>query len=198
MLQRVGFARLGVLLAILFWPLEALLHTFLFGHESFLDNLISADANENWMRLLMSATLIGFGVFAQRSFMKQQELQHKVWKKGKRLQEIIDRSYDAYVSTDESGVVTEWNRSAEALFGWPRRKIMGKPLETIIPARMHKEYHQGMRQYRESSIGSWLYKPMQIKALHHDGSEFLVEIVVTPLNIDGPTEFFAFIRKQGN
>lgn len=198
MLQRVGFDKLGVFLAILFWPLEALLHTFLFGDEDFLSNLISADVNENWMRLLVSITLIGFGIFAQRVLTKQQELQERVRKKSKRLQEVIDRCYDAYVSIDHKGVIIEWNRSAEALFGWPRQKIVGRPLDTIIPERIRSDYHQSMQQYHESGIGSWLYRPMPLKVLRYDGSELLVEIVVTPLNIDGPTEFFAFIRKQGN
>ncbi|ATX82391.1 PAS domain S-box-containing protein [Mariprofundus ferrinatatus] len=196
MLQRIGFSGLGVILAVLFWPAEALLHVIVYGDESFLENLLSGDANETWMRLMISSTLIGFGFFAQRAFGRQKSLQTRLQKKSERLQEIIDRSYDAYVSADEGGNIIEWNRSAEILFGWPRQKIIGKPLETIIPERMREEHRRGMRQYLENNIGSWLYKPMRTQALHRDGFEFNVEMVVTPLNSEGSIEFFAFIREQ--
>ena len=43
MFQRVGFSGLGIAVAVLFWPAEALLHAFIFGDESFFDNLFSGD-----------------------------------------------------------------------------------------------------------------------------------------------------------
>jgi len=43
-----------------------------------------------------------------------------------------------------------------------------------------------------------LYKPVRTRALHQDGFEFSIEMVVTPIKSDGSEEFFAFIREQGN
>jgi len=196
MLQRVGFSGLGILVAVLFWPAEALLHAFIFGDESFFENLFSGDADELWMRVLISATLIGFGFYAQRAFGRQQALQGQLEKKGERLQAIIDHTYDAYVSADVDGNIIEWNRSAEILFGWPRQKIIGEPLATIVPERLREDHHRGMQHYRNSQIGSWLYKPVRTQALHRDGFEFSIEMVVTPLTTEGSMEFFAFIREQ--
>lgn len=196
MLQRMGYSGLGILVAVLFWPAEALLHVFIFRDESFIDNLLSGDANENWMRLLISATLIGFGFYAQRDFGRQQALQGQLEKKGERLQAIIDHTYDAYVSADADGNIIEWNRSAEILFGWPRHKIIGEPLEMIVPERLREEHRRGMQHYKKTNIGPWLYKPMRTQGLHRDGFEFSIEMVVTPLTTEGGMEFFAFIREQ--
>jgi len=198
MLKRLNLIHAGMLVGILYWPFEALIHDFILGRGHFIDNLFSSDPDEIWMRTLMSALFICFGVYAQRSIKYQQQLQDQLQKKSERLHQIIDCTYDAYVSIDENGTINGWNRSAEILFGWPRHRVMGKNVEIIIPERLREEHHQGMRRYQQESIGPRLYKPMRTPALHRDGFEFPVEMVLTPIKLGGEQEFFAFIREQGD
>jgi len=194
-MQRTGMIRVGILLAIVYWPIEAFVHAILFSEGSFVGNLIYPDAHELWMRMLISVIFIAFGWYAQRGLDRQHLLQHQLYKKRERLQEMIDRCYDAYVSMDSEGKVTGWNRSAEEMFGWPRQNIIGQRMELLMPESMRAAHRKGMQVYQEQNIGSWLYKPMRTTGLHRDGSEFPVDMVVTPLNSDGEVEFFAFIRK---
>ncbi|PJA31978.1 MAG: two-component hybrid sensor and regulator [Zetaproteobacteria bacterium CG_4_9_14_3_um_filter_53_7] len=198
MLQRAGLGKLGILVAVLFWIVEALLHSFVFGDDTFFRNLFRSDPNELWMRVLISAVVIGFGFYAQRAIEQQQRMQEQIRKKSERLHDVIDCSYDAYISMDASGQINDWNRSAEVLFGWPRHKIVGKPITLIIPERLREAHLKGMSHYQKLNIGPWLYKPMRTQALHRDGFEFAVEMVVTPLKTDGDAEFFAFIREMEN
>ena len=195
MLQRAGLGKLGILVAVLFWIVEALLHSFVFGDDTFFRNLFRSDPNELWMRVLISAVVIGFGFYAQRAIEQQQRMQEQISKKSERLHDVIDCSYDAYISMDASGQINGWNRSAEVLFGWPRHKIIGKQITQIIPERMREAHLKGMSHYQQQNIGPWLYKPMRTQALHRDGFEFPVEMVVTPFKSDGAVEFFAFIRE---
>jgi len=195
MLQRIGLCKLGMLVAVLFWFMEALLHSYLFGEDTFFNNLFNPDANEMWMRLLISAVVIGFGFYAQQAVNQQCDLQKQMRKKSERLHEIIDHSYDAYVSMDARGCITGWNRSAEILFGWPRHKILGKQIDEIVPERLRESHHKGMSHYERSNIGPMLYKPVQTQALHRDGFEFPVQMVITPLKSEDSQEFFAFIRE---
>ncbi|MDQ6982257.1 MAG: PAS domain S-box protein [Mariprofundus sp.] len=196
MLKRLSMAHLGILVGVLYWPAEALIHDFIFGQGSFMDNLLGSDSNEIWMRTLISTMFIGFGIYARKAVVHQQQLQEQLRKKSERLHQIIDCTYDAYVSMDRNGVITGWNRSAEALFGWPRSQITGQQLDVIIPERLRDDHHQGIRRYQQDSIGPWLYKPVRTQALHQDGFEFSIEMVVTPIKSDGADEFFAFIREQ--
>ena len=199
MLQRMklrGLGGLGVLVAILFWIVEALLHVFVFGGESFLKNLLFSDPNENWMRLLISVTVIAFGFYAQAAVDQQQQLLERIRKKGTRVQKVVDGCYDAYVSMDQDGKIIDWNRSAELLFGWPRQKVIGESMEIIIPERFREAHRKGLARYQATNIGSFLYKPVYTQALHRDGFEFPIEIVVTPLNTNGTQEYFAFIREN--
>ena len=44
------------------------------------------------------------------------------------LSRTLDASQDAFIGADESGVVTDWNPAAEAMFGWFRDEIIGQGL----------------------------------------------------------------------
>jgi PAS domain S-box-containing protein len=50
-----------------------------------------------------------------------------------RLRAIIDSADDAMIATDLNGVVTEWNRTAERLFGYTAAEMIGQPIGHILP-----------------------------------------------------------------
>lgn len=193
--KRLNFAWLGIALGIGYWPFEATVHAFLFGNGTFFDNLFYADGDELWMRTLISAMFIGFGFHGRKMIRDQQRLHQRLQKKSERLHQIIDCTYDAYVSIDRNGVINGWNRSAEMLFGWPLHRMIGQPVDRIIPETERTAHHQGMQRYKQDRVGSWLYRPVRTRALHRDGFEFSIEMVVTPISADGNEEFFAFIRE---
>ena len=59
--------RSGLAIAVLFWVLEAAIHTWVFGEGAGLAaNLIPASANEWWMRSLAAFLLVAFGAYAHR------------------------------------------------------------------------------------------------------------------------------------
>src|SRR3954453_9879296 len=52
------------------------------------------------------------------------------------MRRVLDGALDAVVATDREGAVVGWNRAAEALFGWARDEVLGRPVhELIVPAR---------------------------------------------------------------
>ena len=45
-----------------------------------------------------------------------------------RIEHVLDMARDAFVETDADGVLTEWNRQSEVLFGWSRDEVLGRPV----------------------------------------------------------------------
>ena len=56
---------IGVLLALSFWIVEALIHVFLFREGTLFQNLLPTEPNELWMRTVVCSFLVVFGIYAQ-------------------------------------------------------------------------------------------------------------------------------------
>ena len=95
---------------------------------------------------------------------------------------IIDAALDAVVVMDANGLITDWSKQAEVIFGWTRTEVLGRKMsETIIPMRYRPTHEKGRRNFLECGQGPILNQRIEITALRRDGTEFPVELSVTPL-----------------
>ncbi|MEA2264540.1 MAG: two-component system, sensor histidine kinase and response regulator, partial [Solirubrobacteraceae bacterium] len=103
---------------------------------------------------------------------------------------ILETAQDSFVSFDASGSVTDWNRRAQASFGWTRDEMLGRDVfATLIPetdrGRLRASIDRFLATGDEGGIGRWV----ESRGLRRDGGEFPLEMTISPL--DGP-EGFAF------
>jgi len=197
MWKRYGIMVLGAVFALLYWPLEAVIHAVAFHSGGFISALVDISANEIWMRSLISLMFLAFGVFAQRAVNRQRELLHSLDAHNKRIQRIVDMAYEAFIAIDADGRVTAWNRQAESTFGWLKHEAMGKNLtELIIPERYRDAHIKGIRRYLATGSGPFLYKQVDVEARNRSGQELPVVMAIVPLQSDGHLEFCAFIRSS--
>jgi len=98
-----------------------------------------------------------------------------------RLRAAVESSPSGLLMTDGQGNVVLVNREVERLFGYSREELLGRPVETMIPARF-RSGHTGFRggfmadpKVRSMGAGRDLY------GLRKDGSEVPIEIGLTPV-----------------
>jgi len=185
----------AIIFGLLYWPIETLIHVFIFRQGGFMELFFTPEPNEAWMRLLVSASFIAFGIYAHRTIIHEKALNKILRQQQTRMRKVIDSAHDAYISIDSDSIINDWNPMAEKMFGWSRNDVIGKSLlDTIVPERFHQAHHQGMQTYLENSSGPWLYRTITTMARHSNGKEFEVEMAIIPLRSGEQQEFYAFIR----
>jgi hypothetical protein len=78
--DRYKFTLLGFGLALLYWVAESIIHRFVYAEAFF--EIFPSDVNEFWMRLLIVALIIGFGMFADnraRKIRASEQEKHEVF-----------------------------------------------------------------------------------------------------------------------
>ena len=130
-----------------------------------------------------------------RDITAKMQFQNALIESEKRTRLIIESSLNAIVLMDSYGIVTDWNQRAEKMFGWLAAEAIGKRLdEMIIPERFHEAHRHGLRSFLETGRGPILNRQIEHIGKRRDGSEFPVEISVSPLKLGNSYIFSGFIH----
>ena len=108
---------------------------------------------------------------------------------------VLEASLDCIVTIDQEGRILDFNSAAERTFGYAQDEVMGKRMvDLIIPPRLRKQHNRGFARYLATGEGPVLGRRVEMTALRADGSEFPVEVAITPILLRGSRLFTGFLR----
>ncbi|MDP2796941.1 MAG: PAS domain-containing protein, partial [Methanoregula sp.] len=81
--------QIGLGIALFWWVLESAIHVVVFSTGTFIQQLVSPDPHELWMRTLTFGLIIAFGICAQISFNRQKRAEEDVRKTHAELDQIF-------------------------------------------------------------------------------------------------------------
>ena len=98
-----------------------------------------------------------------------------------KFRDLLESAPDAIVIVNEQGRIVLTNAQTEKLFGYPRHELLDQPVEILVPHRFHAE-HAGHRQnYSHSPRPRAMGADLELYGRRKDGTEFPVEISLSPL-----------------
>ncbi len=107
-----------------------------------------------------------------------QRTDRELWDYRTRLAAIVDSSEDAIIGKDLDGIVTDWNRGAQHMYGYTAEDIVGKPLAIILPADRKGEVAKILERIRDGDS----VKHFESVRVGKDGKPLNVSITVSPIH----------------
>ncbi|HEY0606260.1 MAG TPA: PAS domain S-box protein [Herpetosiphonaceae bacterium] len=98
------------------------------------------------------------------------------------VQAVLHAAPDAMVITNADGTMRLVNQQAERVFGYTADELIGQPIELLLPERLRAIHRQHRADYLAHAHSRPMGVGLELVARRKDGSEFAVEVSLSPLH----------------
>lgn len=111
-----------------------------------------------------------------------------------RFRGLLESAPDGMVILDEDGRVVLVNSQTERLFGYPRAELIGNSVDMLVPEQIMGSHPQRRDAFRRDPQPRSLGMGADLFARRKDGTEFPVEISLSPLETEDGVLLSAAVR----
>ena len=147
----------------------------------------------SYMPYVLDDTVRGFFVLVTDVTARRAAEQARAVAEAK-FRDLLESAPDAIVIVNAEGKIELVNAQVEKLFGYAREELLGEQVETLVPDRFGDRHADHRSVYRTDPRARAMGAELELFGRRKDGSEFPVEISLSPLESEGRTLVSSAIR----
>ena len=108
--------------------------------------------------------------------------------------DLLETLPDAIVAVDHTGIIVQINSQAEELFGYARAELIGRKVEVLIPESYRRKHRHHRESFAKAPRTRRMGVDLDLYGRRRDGSEFPVEISLSPVSTENGACVLSAIR----
>lgn len=108
--------------------------------------------------------------------------------------QLLETIPDAIVAVQSDGTILQVNSQTEQLFGYAKSELIGKKIEVLVPERFRAVHDAHRAQFAQQPKTRRMGAGLDLKGRRRDGSEFDVEISLSPVHTQSGILVLSAIR----
>ena len=107
---------------------------------------------------------------------------------------LLEAVPDAMVVVNHEGIMVQVNSQTEDLFGYTRGELIGQKVEILVPEAQRQQHQHHRERFRQQPSVRRMGAGLDLYGRRRDGSEFPVEISLSPVHTSGGPLVLSAIR----
>jgi PAS domain S-box-containing protein len=108
--------------------------------------------------------------------------------------DLLETLPDAVVVVDRDGTIVQVNSQAQEVFGYDRDELIGQKVEVLLPENYRRQHHHHRETFAETPKTRRMGADLDLYGRRRNGSEFPVEISLSPVSTEKGTFVLSAIR----
>jgi PAS domain S-box-containing protein len=160
---------------------------------------IRKDGAEYWAQVTITAMFdragnhVGFWKIT-RDISERKRAERELRDSEVRIRSIVETAVDAIVTIDHRGAIDSFNPSAERLFGYSAREVLGQNVKMLMPPPFSAEHDQYIVNFLTTGVKKIIGIGREVTGLRKDGAAFPMELAVSEMVIGDKRMFTGIVR----
>ncbi|MBI5970135.1 MAG: PAS domain S-box protein [Deltaproteobacteria bacterium] len=107
---------------------------------------------------------------------------------------VHSTAFDGIIISDESDNIMDCNPSAEKIFGYGAKGLLGLPLTDIMPEKYRERHLRGLKRFLSTNVSAVQGRVLELEGLKKNGAVFPIELILGSFNIGAGVYFTGTIR----